>query len=193
MNAGMDARVQQAFERIRREDFLPPSQRKNAGLNVALPIGYEQTNSQPLTVAIMLQLLDVQPGYKVLDVGSGSGWTSALIGWLVGEAGKVVAVDVIPELVRQSRQNLRKYDLPQVQVHQAQPGIIGWPPEVAYERILVSAAGKSLPDELVRQLAGGGRMVLPIQNDLWLITKNADGSIKRQKYPGFVFVPLVEN
>ena len=92
-------RVLEAFDSVRREDFLPPEQRGFAPLDRALNIGYQQTNSQPTTVRDMLELLDVRPGHKVLDVGCGSGWTTALLGELVGSAGQVHGVEIVPELV----------------------------------------------------------------------------------------------
>ena len=92
-------RIIKAFREVKRVDFLPKEIKDLAELNEALSIGYGQTISQPLVVAFMLELLQPQPGDKILDVGSGSGWTTALLAQIVGQKGKVIAIDIIPELV----------------------------------------------------------------------------------------------
>ncbi len=102
----MDARVDEAFAAVPRRDFLPARQHRFAGLDRALDIGYGVTNSQPTTVRNMLSLLEPQPGDRVLDVGSGSGWTTALLSWLVGPTGCVIGVERIPDLVAVSRASL---------------------------------------------------------------------------------------
>ncbi|MGO3072592.1 MAG: protein-L-isoaspartate O-methyltransferase family protein, partial [Brevibacterium linens] len=96
-------RIAEAFARVPREPFLPVAERQNASDNVPLPIGHGQTNSQPSTVADMLRLLDPQPGETVLDLGSGSGWSSMLLAVLVGPAGRVIGVERHPELVDSSQ------------------------------------------------------------------------------------------
>ena len=99
----MDRALDDAFAAVPRADFLPPDQRAYAHQDRPLAIGFGATNSQPWTVRYMLRLLDARPGDRVLDVGSGSGWTAALLGWLVGEAGEVVGVDIVSELVAMAR------------------------------------------------------------------------------------------
>src|SRR5688572_33158348 len=116
----MNARVDEAFAAVPRRDFLPARQHPFAGLDQALDIGYGVTNSQPTTVRNMLELLDAQPGDRVLDVGSGSGWTTALLAHLVGPTGSVVGVERIPELVEASRANLGDRR-PNAEVHEAEP------------------------------------------------------------------------
>ncbi len=97
--------INEAFQAVKREDFLPPAMVEQAQYDVALPIGYGQTNSQPCTVRSMLEWLEPQEGNKVLDVGSGSGWTTALLARIVGKKGRVYAVERIPELVEFGRKN----------------------------------------------------------------------------------------
>jgi len=110
-------RIIEAFKKIKRVDFLPEDMKDLAELNEALPIGYGQTISQPLVVAFMLEQLEPKEGDKILDIGSGSGWTSALLGEIVGgkslsagRQGKVIAIDVIPELVEFGKNNVAKYN-----------------------------------------------------------------------------------
>ena len=103
-------RIIEAFRKIKRVDFLPREIKDLAELNEALSIGYGQTISQPLVVAFMLELLDPQPGNKILDIGSGTGWTTALLAQIVGQKGKVIAIDIIPELVEFGKQNVAKYN-----------------------------------------------------------------------------------
>lgn len=162
----------------------------HAGWDVPLPIGYGQTNSQPTTVRLMLEWLDVQPGQKVLDVGSGSGWTSALLAHLVGSDGQVVAVEKIPELVEFGRQNCRQLGLGNIEFHQAEEAP-GWWTGRPYDRILVSASGPEIPKVLLDQLAAPGKMVIPVLSAIVVLEKTAAGKIEKQAYDGFSFVPLV--
>lgn len=181
----MSTTVEAAFQRHPRTRFLPAGQRRFAAENRALPIGYGQTNSQPSTVADMLRLLDVQPGQKVLDVGSGSGWSSALLGELVGPEGQVHAVELIPELVESSRLALGDAQ-PWVDVNQAEPGVLGLPELAPFDRILVSAAAEALPESLLAQLAPEGIMVIPVQHTLLRVAQG-----KVTEHGGYLFVPLL--
>lgn len=183
-------RINEAFASVPREIFLPPQERPHAGWDIPLPIGFGQTNSQPTTVRMMLEWLDARPGQQVLDVGSGSGWTSALLAKLVGEKGKVIAVERVPELVKFGRENCEQLGLSNVEFHQAGEAL-GWPNESQYDRILVSAAGRDVPQELVGQLAPGGRMVIPVLDSVYVLQKDSKGEISRTDYPGFAFVPLI--
>jgi protein-L-isoaspartate(D-aspartate) O-methyltransferase len=162
---------------------------ENAALDAPLPIGFGQTNSQPTTVAMMLDWLDVDPGQKVLDIGSGSGWTTALLAHLVGPKGKVIAVELVPELLEFGRDNAERAGVKNAEFHEADDGY-GWPKSAPYERILVSAAARTLPPELIKQLAPGGRMVIPIHNSVWVVKKEDDETIDLVEHPGFAFVPL---
>lgn len=180
-----------AFKKIRREDFLPEQLKSEAGINAPIPVGYGQTNSQPLTVAFMLELLQPQPGHKVLDIGSGSGWTSALLAEIVGASGQVFAVERIPELVEFGKKNAAKYNFKNLQFIFGD-GTKGLPAEAPFDRILVSAAAVEVPDALKNQLAVGGKMVIPTSaQDIRLIEKVNKDDYRETVFPGFVFVPLV--
>jgi protein-L-isoaspartate(D-aspartate) O-methyltransferase len=185
------ARVRAAFEATPREHFLPESQRRFAGSDQALPLSHGQTNSQPTTVRNMLELLDVQPGHKVLDVGAGSGWTTALLAHLVGPQGRVYGVELLPELVELGRANLAGLGLPQAGIDQAEPGVLGLPGEAPYDRILVSAEARRMPDSLVDQLAERGVMVVPVNGRMARVERGDKGP--RTSWHGhYRFVPLVE-
>ncbi len=179
-----------AFRSVDRKMFVLPEHQLEAYGDYPLPIGYGQTISQPTTVAMMLEWLRPEAGQKILDVGSGSGWTTALLARIVGTKGKAIGVEIIPELVSFGQKNLAKFNFPQAKIIQAGK-ILGHSPEAPYDRILVSAASQKLPQELVDQLAIGGTMIIPIGNSIFRIRKKSETNISREEFPGFVFVPLV--
>lgn len=183
-------RIDQAFTRFDRVHFVPEEMRGSAHADMALPIGYGQTISQPTTVGMMLEWLDAQPADKVLDVGSGSGWTTALLSHIVGPKGWIYAVERIPELVEFGQENNEKVGVKNASFHQAGDEY-GLPEQGPFDRILVSASADKLPLELLDQLKPGGKLVIPVHYDILEITKNAKGEIQTQKHPGFVFVPLI--
>lgn len=182
--------VDRAFERVPRAPFLPAADRRLADEDHPVPIGHEQTNSQPSTVAAMVRLLDVRPGQRVLDVGSGSGWTTALLGELVGPGGRVLGVERVPELVVAAREALARLDLPWVQVRTAEAGVLGAPGEAPFDRVLVSAMAEDLPTELVDQLADGGTMVIPVAGEMVRVVRGADG-VCSTTHGRYRFVPLL--
>jgi protein-L-isoaspartate(D-aspartate) O-methyltransferase len=179
-----------AFDKYKRSSFLPAETQHFAGEDRPLPLGYGQTNSQPSTVRLMLEWLDVQAGDKVLDVGSGSGWTTALLSFLVGEKGSVYAVEKVPQLVEFGINNCQKFSIENVQFHQAGKSF-GLPQFAPYNRILVSAAATELPQDLIKQLNIGGKMVIPIEHTIHIITKVTHDTYEQVKKPGYVFVPLL--
>lgn len=182
--------VDAAFAAVPRADFLPVGQRALADYDAPLPIGFGATNSQPWTVRYMLRLLRVHPGARVLDMGSGSGWTTALLAHLAGADGWVIGVDIVPELVAMAREHLGDR-FPTARIEQATPGILGWPPAAPYDRILVSADGGTIPVELEDQLAPKGRMVIPAANHMWLVERDTHGHLHRRDTGDlFRFVPL---
>src|SRR3954468_5752475 len=132
-------RVAEAFGAVARESFLPDHQRRSSSYDGPLPIGHGQTNSQPRTVESMLRLLDVKPGHKVLDVGCGSGWTTALLARLTGPTGRVLGVELEPELVEFGTENLDRMGTPWASIHEAHPDVLGLPSAAPFHRILVSA------------------------------------------------------
>lgn len=169
-----------------RRRFLPPEVAGEHRRDAPLPIGFGQTNSQPSTVAAMLTLLETFPGMRVLDVGSGSGWTSALLGELGGPESSVHAVELVPELVERARTALTQ---PWVQVHHARRGVLGLPALGPFDRILVSAMARELPGDLVEQLGDGGVMVAPWR-DVMHRVRSTDGAVEITDHGGYRFVPL---
>jgi protein-L-isoaspartate(D-aspartate) O-methyltransferase len=186
-------KIIEAFRKIKREDFLPENLKNLAQLNEALPIGYGQTISQPLVVAFMLELLQPNRGEKILDVGSGSGWTSALLGEIVGPEGKVVAMEIIPELKEFGEKNVKKYNFVKEKrvIFICGDGSKGYLPEAPYNKILISASAQKLFPAWKEQLCIGGRIVVPIGNSIYLLIKKSENVFEQFEYPGFVFVPLI--
>jgi len=182
--------VRAVMRSVDRRDFLPPGQREHAALDRPLPIGWEQTNSQPTTVANMLALLQVLPTQRVLDVGAGSGWTTALLGRLVGPDGEVIGVELHPELAVWGGANLGGYDMAWTSVRQAEPGVLGWPRGAPYDRILVSAEATELPAALTAQLGVGGVLVVPVRGQLLRVTARDAGELETSEHGAYRFVPL---
>lgn len=185
------AKIEEAFRAIDRKQFVLPEYKDLAQQDIPLPIGHDQTISQPTTVQRMLQWLDPDEGHTVLDVGSGSGWTSALLGYIVGPEGKVHAVERIPELIEFGRGNVQGFGLSNVVFHQA-GNIFGLPEHAPYDRILVSAASEDVPPELIDQMATGGRLVIPVKSEIRVITKHAKDRIDTEVHKGYMFVPLLK-
>ena len=193
-------RIIHAFKKIKRIDFLPEDMKDLAEVNEALSIGYGQTISQPLVVAFMLELLEPKPGDKILDVGAGSGWTSALLSEIVKDKGKVIAIEIIPELVEFGRKNIAKYNFIEKGIAEfvCADGSKGYPniasrPEIAegFDKILCSAEAKEISQAWKEQLKIKGRIITPIGSSIWLFIKRSPEQFKEKEYPGFVFVPLV--
>jgi protein-L-isoaspartate(D-aspartate) O-methyltransferase len=186
-------RIIDAFAKIRRVDFVPKELEAASGADIPLPIGHGQTISQPLTVAFLLEKLAALPGDKILDIGAGSGWTTALLAEIVGEKGKVVGVERYKDLCDFGTNNISKYNFlsggrAKIICADASKGYIN---EAPYNRILVSAAAEKIPEELKKQLAVGGRLVIPVKESVWMVEKKSDKVFHDEEYPGFVFVPLV--
>lgn len=200
--------IESALAAADRKFFVPQEFEDEAYEDYPLPIIGGQTISQPRTVVFMLEHLEVKPGHKVLDVGSGSGWTTALLAHLVGEQGRVVGVELVPELVVLGQKNLSRalsrFRLDNARIEQA-GNEYGKPDETPFDRILVSAAAESIPQSLIAQLTQGGpsprrsglrpreggRMVIPVKNSICIVTKSREGKVTEECYPGFAFVPLM--
>jgi protein-L-isoaspartate(D-aspartate) O-methyltransferase len=179
------------MEALPRQGFLPPAQRPHSVRDAPLSIGHGQTNSQPTTVRQMLELLDVQPGDRVLDVGSGSGWSTALLAHLTGPTGQVTGVERVPDLVSFGAANLAATGMPWARVEPAVPGQLGHAAYGPFDRILVSAQAPALPDELVAQLAPQGVLVIPVAGRMLRVVARDGGQAAVEKHGWYRFVPLV--
>ncbi|MEO7350349.1 MAG: protein-L-isoaspartate O-methyltransferase [Marmoricola sp.] len=185
----MDA-VKAAFAAVPRTGFLPRRARLHAGFDGPINIGHGQTNSQPRTVEAMLRLLEVQPGDKVLDVGSGSGWTTALLAHLTGPEGSVTGVELVPELALWGAENLARTGYGWASIRPAPDGVLGVPESAPYDRIVVSAGARTMPQELVEQLRDGGRIVVPVNGTMTLgLRRGSD--LETSEHGSYRFVPLL--
>src|SRR3989344_2449276 len=185
----------EAFKTIDGVDFVLPEYKKEAYTDIPLPIGGGQTISQPYTVAFMLELLNPERGNKIVDVGAGSGWTTALLAHIVGEKGKVFGVERIHSLKNFGEKNILKYNFLKKGVVQflninAEEGL---PAEAPFDRILSGASAKEIPLAWKNELRVGGRTGMPIRESIRLFVKEPKGKFSEQKFPGFVFVPFVSD
>jgi protein-L-isoaspartate(D-aspartate) O-methyltransferase len=185
-----DERVLAAIRQIPREEFVPEEVRALAYENHPLSIGYEQTISQPLIVAMMTQALLLRGDEKVLEIGTGSGYQAAVVSLL---AARVVTVELVPELAASARRRLQKMGLRNVEVHLAEAAL-GWPESAPYDGIIVTAASPEVPRELLDQLSVGGRLVIPVGSrdlqELVRIVKRPEGAERHNLGP-CRFVPLL--
>jgi protein-L-isoaspartate(D-aspartate) O-methyltransferase len=182
--------VLEAFRKVDRVKFVLDSEVYNVYEDYPLQIGCGQTISQPRTVAMMLEMLEAQEGEQILDLGSGSGWTTALLACIVKEKGYVTGVERIPSLVEFGNKNLKKLALKNAKIIQASDklGVVG----KKFDRILVSAAAQVFPYELGEQLKVNGKLVIPINNSIYEIRKKENGKLEKTEYYGFRFVPLIQ-
>ncbi|WP_188037496.1 protein-L-isoaspartate O-methyltransferase [Actinotalea sp. JY-7885] len=185
-------RVAAAMAAHGRRGFLRRHEARRADVDQPLPIGHGQTSSQPSTVARMLRALEVPVGARVLDVGAGSGWTTALLAHLVGPDGVVVGVELEPDLVAWGGANLAATGQPWARVVAARPGVLGLPDEGPWDRVLVSAEARELPAALVGQLADGGIMVIPVAGELLTVARRgpAPSDVTVRSEGPHRFVPL---
>ena len=179
-----------AFREIDRKYFVPESFEEHIYVDAPLPIGNGQTISQPSTVAFMLEKLEPEKGNTILDIGSGSGWTTALLCQIVGEEGSVTGLERMDELVEQGEENLEKLQFGSHCRIQRAGEKLGLPDE-KFDRILVSASADEIPEELFLQLNVGGILVIPVRNSIFKFTKVSDTYVEREEFYGFVFVPLI--
>lgn len=185
-----DPRVLDAMATVPRERFVPEALRDQAYAERALPIGSGQTISQPIVVAIMTAALEVAPGDRVLEVGTGSGYQAAVLRRLGAE---VITVERIRELAERARRTLEELGIDGVEVH-CGDGSLGWPDGAPYDGIVVTAGGPRVPEPLLAQLADGGRLVMPVgpRGDERLLRIRKHGvTTTREDLGPVAFVPLV--
>lgn len=199
----------EAFQKIKRQDFVLEDFKNEADVNAPLPIGYGQTISQPLTVAFMLELLQPKPGEKILDIGGGSGWQASLLAYCVSQqtgnskhefrnpkqSGKVFAIERIPELVEFGKKNVAKYNFLEKGIVEfiCGDGSKGLPEEAPFDKIIVAASAEKIPQEWKKQLEINGRLVTPVQSSIWLLIKKSKNEFDEKEFPGFAFVPLISD
>lgn len=183
-------RIKHAFETVDRKTFVDEDYKVEAYEDYALPTLHGQTISQPTTVAFMLELLDVKKGDKVLDIGAGSGWTTALLSDMAGGEGSVFGVERIAELTDVANEHLNEAGFSATKVETVRSGEMGLGKHAPYDRILVNAAADELPLGLLDQLKVGGVLVIPIGQSIYRIVKKSKDTFEDREYPGFTFVPL---
>ncbi|MDH3312742.1 MAG: protein-L-isoaspartate(D-aspartate) O-methyltransferase [Nitrosopumilus sp.] len=187
-----DKKVEDAFRNIPRHEFVPSSELDYAYYNEPLPIKKNQTISQPAVVSRMTEWLDVKQGQKILEIGTGSGWQTAILSYLVGQ-GAVYSVEIKPELVKFARENLEKLGMNNVNVILSD-GSIGYPKFSPYDRIMITAACTEIPLPLLDQLADGGLLIAPVgdsSQSLVLLQKTRKEIVEIKNESHYVFVPLL--
>jgi protein-L-isoaspartate(D-aspartate) O-methyltransferase len=187
----LDPRVLEALAKVPREQFVPPHLSARAYDNRPLPIGHGQTISQPLIVAVMTHLLRLRPEARVLEVGTGSGYQTAILAELARE---VVTIEVVEDLAAAAQSKLEALGYRNI-VYRHGDGAGGCPERAPFDGIMVTAAAPTIPPALVEQLAPGGRLVIPtgtdpLSQDLILIQKDAQGEVRQQRLFPVAFVPL---
>ena len=184
-----DPDVLEAMQKVRRHLFVPENVRHLAYKDRPLPIGHNQTISQPYIVALMTQLADIKKPDKVLEIGTGSGYQAAILAKL---GTKVYSVEIIPELAKNSRNLLQKLGYNNAEVRTGD-GFKGWPENAPFDCIIVTCAPPEIPDPLLEQLAVGGRMVIPVgehRQKLKLLQKEQDGEVEQKNILPVRFVPM---
>jgi protein-L-isoaspartate(D-aspartate) O-methyltransferase len=189
---GIDERVLAVMRKVPRHAFVPLRQRHAAYRNRPLSIGSGQTISQPFIVALMTDLLGIEPGDKVLEIGTGSGYQAAVLGELAAE---VYSIEIVEPLGKQAAATLERLGYANVHTRIGD-GYKGWPEHAPYDSIIVTAAPDHVPPALIEQLKPGGRLVIPVgrlAQELEIITKNADGTTTRKEVVPVQFVPLTRD
>ena len=184
-----DPRVLAAMRKVPRHLFVEPAERARAYEDHPLPIAGSQTISQPYIVALMTELLDLPEHARVLEIGTGSGYQSAVLAEICDE---VYSIEILPELARASAQKVAELGYKNVTVREGD-GYRGWPEHAPYDGIIVTAAPESVPQPLIEQLAPGGRMVIPVGSffqELKVFTRRVDGRITEQSIIPVRFVPM---
>ena len=191
--ATLSERVLAAMAKVPRHDLVPAGQKAVAYANRPLPIGLGQTISQPFIVALMTDLMEVKPGDRVLEIGTGSGYQAAVLAEL---AGTVYTVEIVEPLAREAAGRLKQLGYRNV-VAKSGDGYQGWPEHAPFDAIMVTAAPREAPQPLIEQLKPGGRLVVPVGGqatgqELLLIEKKPDGTVARRNILAVRFVPLTD-
>ena len=187
-----NSRVESAIKKTPRHEFVPMSLQEKAYDDIPIPIMNNQTVSQPSVVSRMTEWLDVREGQKILEIGSGSGWQSAILSYLVGQ-GTIFSIERHPELVNFAKENLEKVGIKNVSVTLGD-GSLGLPKESPFDRIIITAACEKIPQSLFDQLSINGLLIAPVgefTQSLVLIKKTPHGVLEIKNDPGYVFVPLL--
>ena len=188
-----DVGVLKAVQKVEREKFVPEKYRDLAYSDNPLPIGHQQTISQPYIVAYMTEHLQISKSHNVLEIGTGSGYQAAILAEL---AHHVFTIEIIPELAESAEKVLMELGYENITVRTGD-GYKGWPEEAPFDRIMVTAAPNEIPEKLVEQLAPNGRMILPVGGSifaqyLWLVQKDKEGIVTKEKILAVRFVPMVK-
>lgn len=186
-----DKKVLDVFDRIPRHKFIDPGMSLDAYGDFPISIGYGQTISQPYIVALMVQLLGVVKSEKVLEIGTGSGYETAILAEL---AERVYSVERMEPLARRSERILKELGYENIYI-KVDDGTLGWQDFAPFDKIVVTASSPEVPQALLEQLSGRGRMVIPVgprfSQRLILVEKSADGKVDEKDICGCVFVPLI--
>lgn len=189
-----DPRIKKAMLKVKRELFVTQDYKRDAYVDMPLPIPGGATISAPHMYAITLKAVKLKKGEKVLEIGSGSGYGAALINELVGSEGRTITVEIIPEVCGFAIKNLKKTGYKNVKVIRGD-GSLGYEKDAPYDAIIVTAACPEIPKPLVNQLKTGGRLVAPVGGissgqDLIYLEKTKEGEIKTRNLGGVIFLPL---
>mgnify|MGYP001020477748 CR=1 FL=1 len=188
----LTSKIRRAFKRVDRQDFVPLSEKDYSYLDLPLSIGSGQTISQPTTVATMLELLKVDKGMKILDIGAGSGWVSVLLAEIIGQKGKVYAYEINSAVGRAGQKNLEKFNYKNI-IYKIADATEYWDRNSPYDRIIAGTSFSKIPRNLIEKLTVGGIAVIPTKdNYLVKIMRTKKDSYKEERFYGFVFVPFLE-
>lgn len=185
-----DEHLLSAFQKVEREKFVQAVMKSNAYKDIALPIGYNQTISQPFTIAVMTEALQIKKGEKVLEIGTGSGYQAAI---LFEMGAKVYSIERQIDIYNEV---LKRFEKLGIRVHcKCGDGTLGWDQYSPFDKIIVTAGSPSIPESLKKQLAINGRMVIPVGNmssqTLKVLTKKSENEFEIEDIPQFAFVPLI--
>lgn len=187
-----DQRLLEAFDEIPREQFIPASQKKDAYKDMPIPTIRKQSISQPSTVMLMLQALDIQEGDKIFELGAGVGYQASIMSLLAGEKGKIITTEIIPELIKLTQKNMTALGLSNVEVVETD-GSTGYEKEALYDRAIITAACPDIPKAIIDQMKVGGIIVAPVgdlqQQTLVKAVKKEHG-LDLEFLGPFVFVPM---